>query len=144
MRLLRRKGRKLFLTARGAALRNEPSALLEACAEKLLSTKPFAAAVQELAVALLLAEPELDWDELDTRVHAAIVNDGWNAAGEPPQPNDVRWLVAELVGTARALGLVRLSGRYPTPRRLAATEPGRLALHVALRALATRPAESIL
>lgn len=144
MRLLRRKGRKLFLTARGAALRNEPPALLEACAEKLLSTKPFAAAVQELAVALLLAEPELDWDELDTRVHAAIVDDGWSAAGEPPEPSDVRWVIADLVGAARALGLVRLSGRYPAPRRLAATEPGRLALHVALRALATRPAESIL
>jgi hypothetical protein len=144
MRLLRRKGRKLFLTARGAALRNDPPALLEACAETVLSSKPFAAAVQELAAALLLAEPELEWDELDARVYAAIVDDGWSAAGEPPEPRDVSWTIADLVGASRALGFLRLIGRYPAPRRLAATEAGRLALRLALRALATGPAETIL
>lgn len=140
MRLLRRKGRKLFLTARGAALRDDPPALLEVCAANVLSSHPFEAAVQELAAALLIAEPELKWDELDVRVYAAIVDDGWNAAGEPPELGDVRWIIADLAGATRALGFLRLIGRHPAPRRLVATEAGRLALRLALRALATGPA----
>lgn len=142
MRLVRRKGRRLFLTARGAALRADPPRLLAECAGGLLSRKRFAAAVQELAAAVLLAERELEWDALGARVHAAIVADGWHAAGEPPQLRDVRWIVADLVRPARALGLLRDEGVYPAPRRLVLSDPGRLALHAALRARATEPATS--
>lgn len=144
MRLLRRKGRKLFLTRRGAALRGDPRGLLRECAGSLLSPRPFAAAVRELAAAVLLAERNLEWDALDARVHAAIVADGWNAAGEPPELRDVRWIVADLVRPAQALGLLRYEGAYPEPRRLVVTEPGRLALQTALRARATEPAETVI
>ena len=60
------------------------------CAENVVSSHPFEAAVHELAVALMLAEPELEWDELDARVCDAIIDDGWSAVGEPPGPRDVQ------------------------------------------------------
>jgi len=143
-RLVRRKGRKLLVTRRGAALRDDPPALLALCAENVVPTRPFEAAVQELAAALLLADSEVEWGELDARAYAAIVDDGWHAAGEPPEQRDVSWIVAELMGVARALGFLRLIGRYPSPQRLAVTDVGRLALRHLLRVLATRPAETVL
>lgn len=143
-RLVRRKGRKLLVTRRGAALRDDPPALLELCAENVVSMRPFAAAVQELAAAVLLAGTEVEWGELDARVYAAIVDDGWHAAGEPPEQRDVNWIVAELVGVARALGVLRLIGRYPSPHRFAVTDAGGLVLRHLLRVLATRPAETVL
>jgi hypothetical protein len=62
-----------------------------------------------------LLELDVEWDALDTRAHAAVVTDGWNAAGQPPELRDVRRIVADLVRPARALGLLRSEGPTRSP-----------------------------
>ncbi len=139
-RLLRRTKRRVVLTRRGAALRADPAALLAACAPDLIEPDGFPAACQELAGALLLSAPAggLGWDQLDERMHAAIVADGWHAGEESPRLIDVRYAAAGLVRLLLALDLARLEGEHPS-RRLRVGEAGGEALRVALRDRAVAP-----
>ena len=101
MRLLRKTGRRLALTKRGELLLGDPADLPDAVAPYLIAAEGFACAVQELAVAVLLAaEGSVDYDEMQARLHAAVVADGWNAAGESPDVHEV---------TAHAWGAIRLA-----------------------------------
>jgi len=139
MRLLRRTGRRLVLTASGGALRSYHRGLFEAVARNVLAEEGFAAAVQELAAAILLREGEIDWEKLDRTVHGAIVSDGWHAEGAPPSIRAIRSTIAELVWPARALGLIAYD-RGALDGRLSLTESGHSALHIALHTRAAGPA----
>jgi hypothetical protein len=106
-RLLRKTGRRVVLTKRGASLLGDRLALRDTTAPHLLDADGFAGAVQELTVAALLdGGPSFDFGQLMTRVHAAIVADGWNAADEAPDPIDVRSCAWGVIRPAKALGLL--------------------------------------
>lgn len=139
-RLLRRTKRRVVLTRRGASLRADPTALLAACAPDLIARAGFPAACQELVAALLLSASAegLGWDQLDERVHAAIVADGWHAGDESPRIIDVRYAAVGLVRLLLALDLARAEGKHPS-RRLRLAEAGSEALRVALRDRAVAP-----
>jgi hypothetical protein len=108
LRLVRRKGRRILSTARGRKLRADPPALLLALARELLAGEDFYAACAELAAALILDGAAADYsDTLADRVHPAIVAEGWQAAGEPPDARSVRWTIADFLRPAEAIGLFR-------------------------------------
>lgn len=142
MRLLRKTGRTLVTTKRGRSLLGDPAALRAAVAPHLLAAEGFAGAVQELAAAALLdGGPVVDRDELLTRVHAAIVAEGWNAAGEPPDVRDVHIYTWDAIRLVEALELLTYEHEYDrethTSRgELTVTPAGREALRLALRARA--------
>lgn len=140
MRLLRRSARRVVLTARGKALLGDRLSLRDAAAPHLIAAEGFSGAVQELAVAVLLAGPERgSLDDLVARVHAAVVAEGWNAAGQAPDALDVRACAWEVFRPAQALGLLVHEYEYDRERRRARDEltlppAGREALRLALRA----------
>jgi hypothetical protein len=142
MRVLRRSGRSVALTKRGEALLSDRLAIRDAAAPHLIADDSFASAVQELAVAVLLGGgPTVDRDELVGRVHAAIVADGWNAAGESPGPHEVSGCAWGLFRLAEALGLLVHDYEYDRERERARDEltpapGGRETLRLALRARA--------
>ncbi|MBD0281761.1 MAG: hypothetical protein ICV69_06155 [Thermoleophilaceae bacterium] len=145
MRALRRRGRRLLLTRRGEELRGDCAALLRACAPHLIPGEGFEAAVGELAAAVLLRHETVDRDDLEAAVHAAIVADGWNADGEPPDLRDVAWAAAAPLRLAEALGLVGYESEFEpgvgfTKRDLTPTPAGHEALRLCLRARALAPA----
>ncbi len=141
-RLLRRTGRTLATTKRGRSLLRDPVALRAAVAPHLLTPDGFAGAVQELAAAALLdGGPVVDRDEFLARVHAAIVADGWNAAGEPPDVRDVHVYAWNAIRPAEALELLTYEHEYDRETHisrgeLTVTPAGREALRLALRARA--------
>lgn len=148
MRLLRRRGRKLVLTRFGAALREDPAALLRACVEQLLPADSFEGAVQELAAALLASRGTVDRGELEAAVHAAIVADGWHADGEPPDERDVAGAASGLLRLTEALGLVDYDYEWDRESAVARHDltpapVGREALRLALRSRALGPAKLV-
>lgn len=142
MRLLRRSARRVVLTARGRALLDDRVGLRDAAAPHLIAADGFSAAVQELAVAVLLADGDgVELDGLVARVHAAIVAEGWNADGQAPAALDVRACVWEVLRPAQALGLLVHEYEYDRERQRARGEltlspAGREALRLAVRARA--------
>lgn len=142
LRLLRRRGRRISLTARGRALREDPPALLEALVRGLLCGETFAAACAELSAALLLDRAAPDSRSLAAATHPAIVAEGWRASGEPPTERDVAWTIEDFLCAAEAIGLLAAepSGRFRT-RIL--TPAGRAGLAAGLRARALAPARAV-
>jgi hypothetical protein len=142
MRVLRRSGRSVALTKRGEAMLSDRLALRDAVAPHLIADDGFAGAVQELAAAMLLGGgPAVDRDELVTRVHAAIVAEGWNAAGESPAAHDVSGCAWGLFRPTEALGLLAHDYEYERETQRARDEltlapGGRETLLLALRARA--------
>lgn len=142
MRLVRRRGRRVVATARGRKLRANSEALLDALSVELLAGETFAAAVAELAAALLLDGAEASSGALAAAVHPAIVAEGWSADGEPPDERDVAWHIGSFLLAAESVGVITAEPRRgPRPRAL--TTGGRFGLHAALRARALAPVRSI-
>ena len=143
LRLVRRTGRRIVVTARGRRLHADPAALLEALVRELLAGESFRAACAELAVALMLDGVAADYgDGLAERIQPAIVAEGWQSEGASPGVRDVGWAIAEFLRAAEAIGILgrgeRRAGRARDPFVL--TDPGRTALIVGLRARALAPA----
>ena len=142
MRLLRKTGRRLALTKRGESLLGDPVGLRDAVAPYLIAAEGFACAVQELAVAVLLAaEGSVDGEEMKARLHSAIVADGWNAAGESPDVHQVTARVWGAIRLAEALELLVYEHEYDrvtqsSRSELTLTPPGRELLRLALRSQA--------
>jgi hypothetical protein len=130
-----------FLQRAQAEVR-DPAALHASVAPHLLAADGFAGAAQELAAAALLDGGRvIDRDELLARVHAAIVADGWNAAGEPPDVRDVHVYAWNAIRLAEALELLTYEHEYDRETHisrgeLTVTPVGREALWLALRARA--------
>lgn len=146
LRLVRRTGRRIVVTARGRRLHADPAALLEALVRELLAGESFRAACAELAVALMLDGVAADYgDGLAERIQPAIVAEGWQSEGASPGVRDVGWAIAEFLRAAEAIGILgrgeRRAGRARDPFVL--TDPGRTALIVGLRARALAPAAGL-
>jgi hypothetical protein len=93
------------------------------------------------SVALLLAGFEADWSvPLARHVHPAIVAEGWQAAGEPPEVSEVSWAIADFIRPATAAGLIERPGDFPFHREpLIFSAAGRAALIAAPQARALAP-----
>lgn len=142
MRLLRKTGRRLVTTKRGESLLRDPVGLRDAVAPHLIAAEGFACAVQELAVAVLLdGESTVDRDEFVVRVHAAIVADGWNAAGKSPDVYEVSAYAWGAIRLAEALELLVHEYEYDRATHRSRSEltlmpSGRELLRLALRSRA--------
>jgi hypothetical protein len=146
LRLLRRKGRRVFTTKRGRDLAADPPALLTALATELLRGENFYAACAELAVALILDGAPADFGEaLAEQVQPAIAAAGWRSGEEPPSVRDVSWNIAHFLRPAEAIGVfARGEGESRLSREpLVLTQAGRGALTAALRTRAVAPAQSV-
>jgi len=141
MRLLRRTGGRLLITARGRALLADPSRLLLAIANDLLAGDDFRAGCAELVVPLLLTGFEADSAEpFAKKVCPAIVAEGWQSNGESPGLRDVSWAIADFIRPATACGLIETQADFPFHREpLVLTQTGRPALIAALRDRAHAP-----
>ncbi|MBA3408697.1 MAG: hypothetical protein H0U06_11705, partial [Solirubrobacterales bacterium] len=143
LRLVRRTGKRVVVTARGRALQGDSPALLEALARELLAGESFRAGCAELAVALMLDGVAADYgDGLAKRIQPAIAAEGWQSDGQSPGVRDVGWSIAEFLRPAEAIGILSRgeSGSRLSRDPLALTDPGRSALIAALRARALAPA----
>lgn len=142
-RLLRRRKSRLFTTKRGQALQAQPAELLKMLTDELLAGESFESACGELVAALLLSGIKGDFsDAIAERIRPALVSQGWEAGGEPPDVRDVSWAVASFLRPAEAIGLLEAegsgSGRWRD--RLVLREVGRAALLTVLHARVLTPA----
>jgi hypothetical protein len=143
LRLVRRTGRRIAITARGRRLRDDPPALLEALASELLAGQSFHAACAELAAAVMLDGARIDFSHaIADRVWPAIVADGWHLNAAQPSAFDVWHEILDFVLRAEAIGLLTYDRRYSRlpPAPFVLTDPGRAALAAALHARALAPA----
>jgi hypothetical protein len=147
LRLLRRKGRRVFATKRGRELAADPPALLMVLAAELLRGEGFQAACAELAVALILDGAPADYGEaLAEQVQPAVAAAGWRSGDEPPSVRDVSWNVAHFLRPADfAVGVFARGGDGLRLSRepLVLTQTGHAAVTAALRARALAPAQSV-
>jgi len=143
LRLVRRTGRRIVVTARGRRLRDDPPALLEALACELLAGRSFHVACAELAAAVMLDGARIDFSNAITdRVWPAVVADGWHLDGAQPSAHDVWHEILDFVLQAEAIGVLAYDRRWSRlpPAPFVLTGPARAALAAALHARALAPA----
>ncbi len=143
LRLVRPNKRQLVITARGRKLLADPPKLLVTLTTELLTGDSFRAACAELAVALILDGTVASYsDALADRIHPALVAEGWQAAGEPPDLRNVRWTISDFQRPAEAIGILerRENGSRVKPNPLILSAVGRVALVAAIRTRALAPA----
>ena len=83
-RLVRRRGRRLLLTACGRELLEQPAALLETVGGALLAAGGFEAAVGALAGVVLLSDGGGSAQEIATAIVPAVIAQGRRAGDRPP------------------------------------------------------------
>jgi hypothetical protein len=144
LRLVRRAGRRIVTTAHGRKLCDDPPALLAALAAELLCGESFTAACGELAAALMLDGAVADYsDALATRIHPAIVAEGWQSAGEHPSSAMSFGRSPTSRAVRSSIGLLEREPRLTrhSPNRLVLAAAGRIGLTSRLRARALAPAK---
>lgn len=135
VRLLRRRGPKIFATKRGRELEGDPAALLQLLTDELLAADSFEAACAELAAEAILAGATADFGgSLAARIRPAIIAQGWEADGEQPDVREISWAIAGFLRPAEAIGLFERKGAPRVSREpLVLREAGRVALIAALQ-----------
>jgi hypothetical protein len=131
LRLVRRRGRRLIVTARGRQLAREPGALLDVLATDLGAGDAFTDRVAEVVVGALRVQDDCDWRALDRAAFLAIRREPWSGAGGvAPSERDVAWAVSNVLRRGESYGLMRrdhvAAGRLG-PLRVSLTPGGRLA-----------------
>jgi Plasmid pRiA4b ORF-3-like protein len=133
LRLVRRRGRRLYSTKRGKELARKPAALLSLLGTDLGRGDAFTDAMAAAVIDLLETVEDASSDELCRAAHLAVVHEGWHSAdGRPPEERDVGWVVGEVLRRGEAYGLFErrrdpaLRGRL-LGSRVALTGAGRLA-----------------
>jgi hypothetical protein len=116
LRLVRRHKRRLKATRLGQQVLADPLLLWTLVAAAVLPPDGFAAEVQQLTAASLIAGPaETRVATVEDQVYDAIVADGWNTDGAPPEARDTDYYVWQLLHLFLALGVVRSVGDYLEP-----------------------------
>ena len=127
--LLRKRKRRLLITARAKAILEEPATLIDAVAPHLYAGSPFEREVAELAGAVLLVKRKLTRDALAETVHDALHED-WRAEGGPLEERDVERALAPFRHTMLALGAL---SDQPDRECLSLRDAGAVLLAQALR-----------
>lgn len=140
LRLARRAGRTLTLTANGRRLAAEPEQLWRATAAGLLEGDDFSTFTGELFLALLLGTGAMPGEEITATVARSVGEEGFrdNRTGELPGEQDVSWAVHDTINLCRALGLLAVGGDW-RDRSYEFTGVGQATALEALRARATGP-----
>lgn len=113
-RLARRQGRKLVLTKRGREVLADREALWRTAAGRLISGQPFDVFVGELALALLLDNPQVPRRDVIGQIGQAAAEVGFRnqSTGGPPNEHDVRWALADTMRLCSVLDLLALGGHW--------------------------------
>jgi len=113
LRLVRRRGRKLFTTMRGRELAKDPAALLRVLATDLGRGDAFTETVATAVARALAGADDCDRDELTRAAFAHIRPGGWRGPdGRPPGEREVSWTVGDVLRQGEAYGLIE---RRPDP-----------------------------
>ena len=141
LRLARRQGRTLTLTAKGRRAVAEPDQLWRAAARGLLGGSDFSVFAGELVLALLLDTDSMPYDQIKTIVAQAAAQEGFRQtrSGAPPTDHEVGRAGYETTNLCRALALLSVGGDW-NDRSYGLTRTGKAAAVEALRARATGPA----
>jgi hypothetical protein len=140
LRLARRAGRTLTLTANGRRLAANPERLWRAAAAGLLDGNDFTVFAGELFLALLLGTGPVPYEKIKATVRRAAGEEGFRESrtGEPPGEQDVSWAIHDTINLCRALGLLAAGGDW-RDRSHQLTGVGQATALEALRARATGP-----
>ncbi len=140
LRLARRRGRELALTAKGRRLLADPDRLWRAAASGLLGGSDFSVFAGELVLALLLDTDSMPYDEIKAVVGQAAGEEGFREArtGELPTDHEVGWAISDTTNLCRALAVLSAGGDW-NDRSYGLTKTGKVAALEALRARATGP-----
>lgn len=133
LRLVRRRGRKLFATARGRELAADPAALIVELASDLGGGDAFTNTVANAVIDVLARAEWCEHDQLVGPALRAARRGGWrDPDGNPPDERDVSWVVGEVLCRGEAYGLIARRRDRSEPRRwhslIALTPAGRAAL----------------
>lgn len=113
LKLVRRRGRRLYATPRGRELASDPVALLAVLLTDLGAGDPFTEAVAATVTDMLAAGDHHSHDDLEAAALARVRRGGWrDPAGQPPSERDVSWVVSQVLCRGDAYGLVQ---RQPDP-----------------------------
>jgi hypothetical protein len=139
LKIARRTGRALTLTARGRRMLDDPDQLWRATAAALPPGNTFTVFAGELFLALLTDGGPLPAGQVTATVAQAAAEEEFrdSRTGLPTGEHDVRWAIAQTVNLCRALGLLA-SGAWPD-RHYQLTPVGTATALEALRAHATGP-----
>jgi hypothetical protein len=140
LRLARRAGRTLTLTATGRRLAADPERLWRAAAAGLLDGDDFSVFTGELFLALLLGTGPVPGEEIKATVGRAVGEEGFRESrtGESPGDQDIGWAIIRTNILCRALGLLAVGGDW-VDRSYQLTGVGQATALEALRARATGP-----
>jgi hypothetical protein len=140
LRLARRAGRTLTLTAVGRRLATDPVRLWRATAAGLLDGNDFSVFAGELFLALLLGTGPVPYEKIKAAVGQAAGEEGFRESrtSEPPGEQDVGWVLHHTINLCRALGLLAVGGDW-ADRSYELTGAGKATALEALRARATGP-----
>lgn len=144
MRMVRRAGRRLTLTARGREALDDADASWRFLASSLTERRDFQAAATELVLGGLLVEPMVDADVLEAEVLVVLTECGWHhgATGEPVPHDVMRAVMRDIERTLLVLGAVRARGAQWDRRQWRLTDGGRALALAALRSRATAPRQA--
>jgi hypothetical protein len=120
LRLLRRRGRRLQVTARGAKLLTFPERLWEQVASESEDGEDFTRAVTEV-VGLRLLQGRVEQRKLVSDVAPILIAQGWSTGGNPITVNHVSYAVYDPLRWWRIFGSldeVRATWEYGTAREL--------------------------
>ena len=130
----RRSGGTLLLTANGRAALDDPARLWRSAAHGLLPEHAFAAAVGEVALAVLVSRELVAAQELEDVLSTFVAEEGWHSLsrGIGPDVDDISWAWHETTNLLRALNLLSHAGDDWPDRTYGLSAAGRA---VALEAL---------
>jgi hypothetical protein len=140
LRLARRSGRALTLTARGRRLLDDPDQLWRATAAALPPGNTFTVFAGELFLSLLADGQPQPAAQVTATVAQAAAEEQFrdSRTGLPPGEHDISWAIARTANLCRALGLLALGNDWPD-RRYQLTPVGTATALEGLRAHATGP-----
>lgn len=140
LRLARRAGRTLVLTAKGRHLLADPEQLWRVTAAGLLGGNDFSVFAGELLLARLVDADRVPSSQITLTVGQAADEEGFreNRTGEPPDRHDIGRAIHHTSNLCRALGLLTEGGDWDD-RSYGLTTTGKAIALEALRARATGP-----
>jgi hypothetical protein len=140
LKMARRSGRALTLTAKGRRMLDDSDQLWRATAAALPHGNTFTVFAGELFLALLTDGGPQPATQVTATVAQAVAEEGFRDSRTdlPPGEHDINWAIARTANVCRALDLLALGNEWPD-RRYQLTPVGTATALEALRARATGP-----
>lgn len=140
LKMTRRSGRALTLTAKGRRMLGDPDHLWRATAATLADGNSFTVFARELFLAMLADGGPLPAAQVTATVVQAAAEEEFHDSrtGLPPGEHDISWAISRTANLCRALGLLAPGSEWPD-RSYQLTPLGYATALEALRAHATGP-----